>query len=227
MTPARKRIRKSKAERRREIAEAAVKLIGKHGLAGITVSQIAKAVRVSNSALYQHFHDREEVLWAATELVAHRSDGWLFTATGATGFERLTKMGENHLQWATSALDTFVRPAFAMTAGSNKAGMVMYANSAAQRSVDLISSIVEQGQEDGSIQSDIGARDLAWGILMFGWAEDMALLNGAKEATDTGVAQRNFKRFLATFAPPESQPDEQNQADALPELSGSPPMGRG
>jgi len=71
----------------------------------------------------------------------------------------------------SSALDTFVRPAFAMTAGSNKAGMVMYANSAAQRSVDLSSSIVSKAKKTGVSSRNIGARDLAWGILMFGWAE--------------------------------------------------------
>ena len=217
----RKRIRKSKGERRREIAEAAVKLMGKHGLAGITVSHIAKALGISNSALYQHYHNREAVLWAAAELVSDRSDEWIFITSGANGFERVAKLAEGHLAWSTSKLDTFVRPVFAMTVGAKQAGITHLAGSAAQHAVHLISQIVEEGQRDGSIRADADPRDLAWGVIMCAWAEDMALLNDAREVTIGGVSRRNFSRFLATFAPPERQPDEEDQAHTLTEMSES------
>ena len=63
--PATKRVRKAKSVRRREIAEAALRIMATHGFHGTSVARIAKAVGISNSALYQHFRNREDVLVAA------------------------------------------------------------------------------------------------------------------------------------------------------------------
>jgi hypothetical protein len=69
-------------------------------------------------------------------------------------------------------------------------------------SYDLLLPIVEQGQREGSIRSDVDPGDLAWAILMFAWAEDMALLARVDEVTDAGASRRNFKRLLAAYASP-------------------------
>ena len=82
--PTKKRVRKPKDVRRREIAEAALRIMAKHGYHGTSVARIAREVGISNSALYQHFRNREDVLFAATELLGQRSDEWIAAPTGAT-----------------------------------------------------------------------------------------------------------------------------------------------
>lgn len=54
---------KAKAERRREILEAATKLIARHGFRGVRLDDIGAAVGVSGPAMYRHFASKEDLLW--------------------------------------------------------------------------------------------------------------------------------------------------------------------
>jgi AcrR family transcriptional regulator len=214
--PAKKRVRKTKAARRREIAEAALRIMSKHGYYGTSVARIAKAVGISNSALYQHFRNREDVLFAATELLEERAHEWIVTPSGSNAYERLEKIAESHLPWAASALETFVRPVFAMVGVSPKARLEASTPRAVLASYDLLLPIVEEGQREGSIRADVDPGDLAWAVLIFAWAEDMALLARVGQVVDEGVSRRNFARLLAAYAPPAgAEPQSQLTGQAL------------
>lgn len=202
--PAKKRVRKPKLVRRREIAEAAVRIMGRHGYYGTSVERIAKAVGISNSALYQHFRNREDVMVAATELLGERADEWIKHAEGMTALERLEKIAESHLEWAASSLESFVRPVFAMVGVTEKARLEPSTPQGVRQAFESLLPIVEQGQREGSIRSDIEAGDLAWAILMFAWAEDMALLARVEAVTAGGVSRRNFRRLLRAYLTPEA-----------------------
>ena len=197
-----KRVRKTKAVRRREIAEAALRIMARHGYYGASVARIAKACGISNSALYQHFQNREDVLTTATDLLSERSHEWMSASPGGTGLERLGKIAESHLPWAESSLETFVRPMFALVGVSRRARLEPSTPSAVLQSYELLLPVVEEGQCDGSIRADVDPGDLAWAILMFAWAEDMALLSRVEEVTNGGASRRNFKRLLETYAAP-------------------------
>ncbi|MDP3284399.1 MAG: TetR/AcrR family transcriptional regulator [Desulfobacterales bacterium] len=56
------RARKSTEIRKREIIEAARKLIYKKGSEHVTVNNIAKEVKISEAAIYRHFHNKKEIL---------------------------------------------------------------------------------------------------------------------------------------------------------------------
>jgi len=216
--PAKKRVRKTKAARRREIAEAALRIMAKHGYYGTSVARIAKAVGISNSALYQHFRNREEVMVAATELLDERAHEWILTPSGSNALDRLDKIAESHLAWSASAVESFVRPVFAMVGVTEKARLEPSTPKAVLQSYQLILPIVEEGQREGSIRSDVDPGDLAWAILMFAWAEDMALLAHVREVTDAGVSRRNFRRLLAAYAAPDGpdRPDAAASPEATP-----------
>lgn len=198
-----RRVRKTKPVRRREIAEAALGIMARHGYHGTSVARIARAVGISNSALYQHFHNLEDVLVAATELLGERAHEWIVTPTGSNALERLDKIAESHLAWSVSTLESFVRPLFAFVGVTEKARREPSTPRAVLQSYELLLPIVEEGQREGSVRSDVEAGDLAWAILMFAWAEDMALLARVDEVTNKGVSRRNFMRLLAAYAPPE------------------------
>lgn len=202
--PSKKRVRKTKPVRRREIAEAALRVMTDHGYYGTSVERIAKAVGISNSALYQHFDNREDVLRAASELLGDQAQEWIVTPSGSTAMERLDKIAESHLRWSVSALESFVRPVFASVGVSEKARLEPSTPHGLLRSYDLLLPIVEEGQREGSIRSDVEPGDLAWAVLMFAWAEDMALLASVDQITTGGASRRNFMRLLAAYAPPEA-----------------------
>jgi len=59
--------RKPTAERRNEIAESVLKIIGERGLTSLTTSTIAEEVGLSSGALFRHFASRDEMLTEAVK----------------------------------------------------------------------------------------------------------------------------------------------------------------
>jgi AcrR family transcriptional regulator len=216
--PSKKRVRKPKSVRRREIAEAAVAIMARHGYYGTSVARIAKAVGISNSALYQHFRNREDVMVAATELLGERANEWTKQVEGANALEKLGTIADGHLPWAESSLESFVRPMFAIVGVTERARLEPSTPRAVLEAYELILPVVEEGQREGSIRSDVDPGDLAWAVLMFAWAEDMALLARVDPVTEGGASRRNFTRLLAAYAAPAAAPQG---AEPAPVLTGA------
>jgi AcrR family transcriptional regulator len=212
--PVKKRVRKTKSVRRREIAEAALRLMAKHGYYGASVERIARAVGISNSALYQHFHNREDVMLAAADLLGERAHDWITAPEGANALERLDRINGSHAAWAERSLETFVRPMFAIIGVSERARMEPSTPRGVLASYDLLLPIVEEGQREGTIRADVEPGDLAWAILMFAWAEDLALLSRVMPVTDGGAARRNFARLLTVYAAPPTNGAGSGRADS-------------
>ncbi len=57
--------RKPSHERRREIADAAIKIIGERGLREFTAAQLALEVGITDGAVFRHFRDKNEIIRAA------------------------------------------------------------------------------------------------------------------------------------------------------------------
>ena len=49
-------------ERQTEIIEAASELLTRNGLGGLTIKNLAKEMRFSESAIYRHFESKEEII---------------------------------------------------------------------------------------------------------------------------------------------------------------------
>lgn len=61
--------RKASDARRREIAEAALRVVAARGLGGFTALAIAREVGVTDAALFRHFRSKEEIVDAAIDRV--------------------------------------------------------------------------------------------------------------------------------------------------------------
>lgn len=64
--------RKPTAERRREIADAAIKLIGERGLREFTAARLASEVGVKDGTIFSHFKDMKEVAQAVLDRIQER-----------------------------------------------------------------------------------------------------------------------------------------------------------
>jgi AcrR family transcriptional regulator len=62
-------VRKDAAARRREIADAALKVVAEQGLGRFTALSIAREVGVSDAALFRHFPTKEAIVLAAIDRV--------------------------------------------------------------------------------------------------------------------------------------------------------------
>lgn len=66
--PVKREIKQERAARTRvEILEAAIKLFARRGILATTMSELAKAIRMTPGALYWHFPTKEDLLLAAIE----------------------------------------------------------------------------------------------------------------------------------------------------------------
>jgi AcrR family transcriptional regulator len=195
-----KRVRKTKAERRQEIIEATLVLIGKYGLFGVSVARIAHAVGLSKSALYRHFKNREEVIIAAIDVMAERSRGQVLQSSAPTSFERLQMVSDSRAAWTATRVDTFLRPGFAIMAAAKQARLSKYISRSVRETFEDLLAMVREGQRQGKVRTDVNPEDVAWAVLSRWWAEDVAVLFGTEELIGGGASSRNFNRLLAVFA---------------------------
>lgn len=194
-----KYVRKTKAERQREIVDATVKLIGDYGVQGTTVSRIAHAAGIARGALYQHFPNREAVLEAALAAMDERSSAWMAQSSGEDVPAALLRLAEAHSSWAVSEYNTFVRPFFQLIASHREDSLTKMILRRHKRDLHDLMKRVEEGQRQGSITNDVAASDVAWSLLMLAWAEDIATLMGVDEFVTGGASGRILKRLMATY----------------------------
>lgn len=64
--------RKSTEERRREIADAAIKIIGERGLREFTAAKIAEEVGIKDGTIFRHFKDMNEITLAVLDRLQER-----------------------------------------------------------------------------------------------------------------------------------------------------------
>ena len=65
-------IRKTSQERRIEIADAAIKILGERGLPGFTAAQLAEEVGIKDGTIFRHVKDKHEIMLAVVERLGER-----------------------------------------------------------------------------------------------------------------------------------------------------------
>jgi AcrR family transcriptional regulator len=196
-----KHVRKSQAERREEIIDAALRLLGEVGLEGTTVSRIAEAVGLTPGALYRHFDSRDAIVRAANEAASIRAMSWFETATEADIPGRLQQLGDTHRSWAKEHLSTIVRPFFQSLSFSQQANLADSFTLPRIQMYPALLTIAEEGRRQGTIRDDVRPEDVAWTMMMFAFIEDIAMMLDAEEAITDGVFARNLTRMIDSFRP--------------------------
>ncbi len=190
--------RKSQAERREEIIDAALVILGEHGVDGMTMARIAEAVGVTPGGLYRHFGSRDAILAAVVEVAAERAMSWVETADAPDALERLGELGRNLAPWQRQNLNTMARPIFQALASLKDPGFARSMNPLNWPSLERIAATVEEGKRQGTIRSDVETTDVAWALVMFNFTTDMALLSQAGPEVEAALV-RNLDRLLSTF----------------------------
>ncbi len=84
------RERLSSADRKRQIAEAALRILASQGAHRLTAMEIARALGITDAALFRHFRDKDEIVAAALTRFEELLDGDI--ATTGSG-DPLAKLG--------------------------------------------------------------------------------------------------------------------------------------
>jgi AcrR family transcriptional regulator len=193
-------MRKNREERRSEIAEAALKIVGEYGVAGATMAHIAEEVGISGPALYKHFTGRTEILEAAMDLLLVRVVSWLDSSKNPDALERLRELGAQHASTVAADYEGVVAPLFEFAAAgprSHLSGQLAQRQRAALR---RFVAIIEEGQAQGSIRPDIDVQVTAWSLMGLTWIENLAALEGMDEFVGDGVSGRILDKILTEIA---------------------------
>ena len=95
------RARKTRTEVRQEqIAQAALGVVERHGLRGLNVARVAKAVGVVPSGLYRHYPGKDRVLATVFDLIAARMEANVAQAraNGGSALDRLHGLLCRHIE---------------------------------------------------------------------------------------------------------------------------------
>lgn len=86
--------------RQEQIAHAALALIGRHGVAGLSVADVAKEVGVVPSGIYRHYRSKDEILDVVIDLIAQRLQSNVQAVRMELGdpLERLHRLLLRHLE---------------------------------------------------------------------------------------------------------------------------------
>lgn len=195
-------MRKSREERRTEIAAAALKIVGEHGVQGATMARIAADVGISGPALYKHFSGRMEILEAAMDLLLVRVFAWLDSSKNPDALERLRELGSQHASTATADYEGVVAPLFEFAAAGPRSHLTGQLAHRQRAALGRFVDIIEEGQAQGTISPDIDVQVTAWSLMGLTWIENVAALEGMDEFVGDGVSARMLEKILTDIAAP-------------------------
>jgi AcrR family transcriptional regulator len=93
---ARPTVRMSTEARKQEIVRATIEAIAEHGIAGATISRIAKGAGITSAALYSHFENRRAILLAALDVVYQQVFDSIGSSTSQDPVRRFREICDNH-----------------------------------------------------------------------------------------------------------------------------------
>ena len=140
--------------RRREIADAALLVIGEQGASALTAASIATEVGVTSGALFRHFATLSEVVEAAVERAVDAAEATIPAREGAP-IDRLMRI-------AGARIELFRRnPGMAWLLLSDQVylsvpeGAIVRLRSLVRRTRRFLLETIREGVAEGSIRSDI------------------------------------------------------------------------
>ena len=194
----RTQVRKPSAQRRVEIAEAILRIIGERGLPSVTMNVIASEVGLTSGGLFRHFSSREEMLEAAVRLGLARIEA-TYPDDSTPPMERLLQLAKRRIRLLGSD------PGLAWLLRSEEAlltlppAAVSAIRAVVARSKGYILEALREAAAEGSIRNDIEPQ-----ILLVPFVGTVHVLIGARGAQrfateDMEAASDRVLRALMTL----------------------------
>jgi AcrR family transcriptional regulator len=148
--------KRSREARREQIAEAALEVIARHGTRSLSVRAVARRIGIVPSAIYRHFHGKEEILSAAIEQMGERLlENAARAAAGKGGtIQRLRRLLQDHVR---AIREGYAGPRIVFAEGIDGGGVShrMEVYHVIRRYLDRVAEILRQGQQAGDLRGDL------------------------------------------------------------------------
>ena len=192
--------RRPRAERREQIAQAVLHIIGTTGITSLTTTTLAREIGVTSGALFRHFKSRDEILREAVRYATRQIDE-TFPDEALPATERIVELARNRLQVLRS------EPGVAWLLRSDQASLalpndaVRLLRGRARRTRQYILAAIEDGVAEGSIRGDIAPEILL--VPIMGTIHAVLGMPGirgkttAKESSDPDAVLSALVRMIA------------------------------
>lgn len=192
------RARKAKTEiRRDQIAQAALAVVGRHGLRGLNVARVARAVGVVPSGLYRHYPDKDSVLEAVLERIGECLGANLarVRANRANTLERLHELLSRHVELVV-ADSAIPRVVFSEELLHGRAAHRRRLWDIVRGYLAQVAQILREGQRDGCVRSDVDTEAAA--LLLLGLIQPAVVLRAMScgEFDVAAHAEAGWKLFV-------------------------------
>jgi len=189
------RTRKSSTERRAEIVQAVLRIIGERGLTSLSTAAIAEEVGVTSGALFRHFPTLDAVYRAVLQYAVARIDA-SFPDTKLSGLERLLALARNRVRLFRA------EPGLAWLLRSDQAYLTLPGaavdelRDVVERSKEFLVQALRDGAADGDIRSDLTPTELLLPVM--GTIHALVGSPGIHRLVP-GIRQPHVGRALATL----------------------------
>lgn len=150
------------SKRQIEIIEAATQLIGNGGVQSLTTKALASEMGFSEPALYRHFSDKNEILKSVLIYYKEKLREGLANIMNSdlSGKEKIKEMIDFQFGHFTK-YPAVIMVIFSETSFQHNSQLSKLVSEIMKQKSIMVSGIIEHGQREGSIRSDIGPEQLA------------------------------------------------------------------
>ena len=193
--------KQSREVRREQIAEAALEVIARHGTRSLSVGAVARRIGIVPSAIYRHFHGKDEILSPAIERMGERLlENAARAAAGKSGtIQRLRKLLQDHV---LAIKEGYAGPRIVFAEGIDGGGIShrMEVYHVIRRYLDRVAEILRQGQKAGDLRGDLDPEATA--VHFLGLIQPAATLWYLSAGRfDVALhAERSFAQFAESIA---------------------------
>lgn len=193
------RVRRPTSVRRLEIIEAARILITERGIQSLTIGNLARAVGVSEGAIYRHFSGKKRIIAGVIEDIdfklARRVD--LIDGDPNAGLARLEQALRMHAAPSTATGVSFLVISEVLMNGDEDLRKLMQA--AINRHLETIEAHLNAGAQKGEVREDVDIKAAA--IQFYGLIQAVNTLNHFGDADapvgDSRALWRTFTRGVS------------------------------
>jgi TetR/AcrR family transcriptional regulator len=186
-------------ERRQQILQAVLEVVGTLGLTEATTRRVAERAGVSQGTLYWHFASRDEMFSAALQLIFQSQIEVADVPTEGNALDRLTEIALRHSRIMTGERGGFAAAWLEFIVAGPQLGFRDIIAESQRSRHKAVRQLIEEGQREGSIGSGVDADELAWAFLSVFWADNMATLMGVTEFVEEDLTRR-FVRLIMSGA---------------------------
>ncbi|HSH51068.1 MAG TPA: TetR/AcrR family transcriptional regulator [Bacteroidales bacterium] len=147
------------SERQIEILSTSVEIIAEKGIQGLTIKNLAKAVGISEAAIYRHFESKAKILMTILKLFEQESNNFLKDGTDVNPSEKIIEFFHKMLT-VFQANPSIASVIFGEEIFHNDASLSKLVNSIMRNYQDYINNIIKDGQKQKIYRDDISSDHL-------------------------------------------------------------------